>query len=43
MLTAQQERKAIKLLDREERKAAARVKLYAELAEKRRIWGAKWE
>lgn len=41
MLTAQQERKAVALLDREERKAKARTKLYAELAEKRRIWSAR--
>ena len=42
-LTAAQERKAIALLEREERKEAARVKLYSELRAKRQRWmSSKW-
>ena len=41
MLTATQERKALALLEREERKEQARVKLYAELRAKRRLWSSK--
>ena len=37
-LTPAQTRKAVQLLEREERKEAARVKLYAELREKRQRW-----
>ena len=42
MLTAYQEKKALSLLAREERKEAARVKLYAELRAKRQRWTSKW-
>ena len=42
MLTATQEKKALSLLAREERKEAARVKLYSELRAKRKQWSSKW-